>query len=103
MERSESAELDPESAIDDTENASASDDEPVDDPHYAEVMESWDVWNGPCMCGSKRPGRGCTSARCINDDADEAPQKSSSESCSLRPIGSSEDSPPVTDDGRLAD
>ena len=70
VERSESAdwdseselsELDPWSAIDDSENeeetsallASASDDEPVDDAQYAEVMESWDVWNGPCMCGSK--------------------------------------------------
>ena len=23
------------------------------------------------MCGSKRPGRGCTSARCVNGDEDE--------------------------------
>ena len=63
------------------------------------------------MCGSKRPGRGCTSAKCVNDDEDEAPQtivdddadESLSEPCSLRPYGSSEDSPPATDDGRLAD
>ena len=66
-------------------------------------MEGWDVRKGPCVCGSKRLGRGCTSARCINDDVDGAPQKSSSEPCTLRPIGSSEDAPPATDDGRLAE
>ena len=85
VKRSESAEWDSESELsdldpwlvdeptDDAENVSASDDEPVDDPQYDEIMESWDVWKGPCMCESKRPGLGCTSARCINDDVDEMP------------------------------
>ena len=80
---SELSDLDPWLAIEDAENASASDDKPVDDPQCAEFMESWDVWNGPCVCGSKRPDQRCTSAKYINDDVDEVPQKSSSEPCSL--------------------
>ena len=105
VSESELSDVDPRSAIDDFDKEeehaeceeteplapSASDDESVDDPQYAEMTESWDIWNGPCVCGSKRPGRGCTSTRCIHDDVDEAPQKSSSEPCGLRPIGSSED------------
>ena len=63
VERSESAEGDSESEfsdldpclvdepIDDADNGSASDDEPVDDPQYDEILESWDAWKGPCMCG----------------------------------------------------
>ena len=62
---SELSDLDPWSAIDDSDkeeehaeceetdplDTSSSDDESVDEPQYAEMMESWDVCNGPCMCG----------------------------------------------------
>jgi hypothetical protein len=116
---SESDEWDSEEELSDLDpwlSDSESDYEPVDDPQYAEVMADWDLWRGPCMCGSKQPGRGCTSARCVNGDEEEAPpaiayndddydsdsDESHSEPC-YPPFGSSEDSPPATDDGRLAD
>ena len=72
--RSESDEWDSENELSDLDpwlSDSEPDYDPADDPQYAAIMESWDLWHSPCMCGSKRPGRGFTSARCINDDVDE--------------------------------
>ena len=45
----------------------SSSDDADEDPQLSDVLDSWDVWEGPCLCVAEQRGLLCSSAKCRNE------------------------------------